>query len=162
MLFRSTDLAVSAFIPDDYLATGEQRMECYKQIAEIVSDDDEKRVRGLMTENYGKLPQSVENLFAIAKLRRLCSRFAIKKAVIDKNGARLVLADVQSLKGDAAALVEATDMFKGEFKLDFSSEPSIALSGDFKEESALYKQIEFLTSAAGIADKTSAKTVLNG
>ena len=157
-----TDLAVSAFIPDDYLAAGEQRMECYKQIAEIVSDDDEKRVRGLMTENYGKLPQSVENLFAIAKLRRLCSRFAIKKAVIDKNGARLVLADVQSLKGDAAALVEATDMFKGEFKLDFSSEPSIALSGDFKEESALYKQIEFLTRAAGIADKTSAKTVLNG
>lgn len=146
-----TDLAVSAFIPDDYLASGEQRMECYKQIAEISGDDDEKRVRSLMTENYGKFPESVENLFAIARLRRLCSRFGVKKAVIDKNGCRLVLAGMQSLRGSALSIVAAVDKFKEYFKLDFSQEACVSstekLSGD---KNALYKMIELLTCAENL------------
>lgn len=143
-----TELSVSAFIPDDYLAAGEQRMECYKQIAEITGDDDEKRVRDSMIENYGKLPQSVENLFAIARLRRLCAVFGVKKAVIDKDGARLVLVGIDSLRGSASVLVAAVDKFKGEFKLDFSSEVCISACENVgADESALYKMIELLTYA---------------
>lgn len=143
-----TEISVSAYIPDEYLAAGEQRMECYKQIAEINSDEDESRVRLLITENYGRLPVEVENLFAIAKLRRLCSRSGIKKAIISKKDSRLIFADLQSLK-KSEALTTAVVSSNGKFKFDFSSDIAVA-AGDFFacERDVLYAMLELLSAAA--------------
>lgn len=143
-----TEISVSAYIPDEYLAAGEQRMECYKQIAEINSDEDESRVRSLITENYGRLPVEVENLFAIAKLRRLCSRSGIKKAIISKKDSRLIFVDLQSLK-KSEALTTAVASSNGKFKFDFSSDIAVA-AGDFFacERDVLYAMLELLSAAA--------------
>lgn len=142
-----TDICVSAYIPDEYLEAGERRMECYKQIAEINSDDDENRVRALMVENYGRLPEAVENLFLIARLRRLCSRFGIKKAEIGKNGSRLVLTDMQALKR-AEGLAEAVMKSDGAFKFDFSSEVAIAAGENLaSDKTALLAMLKLLSDA---------------
>ena len=44
-------------------------MDCYKQIAEIKGEEDKRRIRSSLEENYGKVPLEVENLMLFAELK---------------------------------------------------------------------------------------------
>ena len=141
-----TDVNVSAFIPENYISSGEQRMDCYKQISEISNPDDEARVIESMTANYGALPEETENLVKIAKLKRLCRAREVIKAEINRKTARLVLKNLDSVK-KGGFLDELNSAYAKEHgvKLSFGENPEISF--DKKEEDGLYSlnaMIEFL------------------
>ncbi len=63
------DIPVDANIPDDYIASERLRLEMYKQIAEIRTDEDIDGVRAELLDRYGELPEQVEALLGVAHLR---------------------------------------------------------------------------------------------
>ncbi|MFB9894940.1 transcription-repair coupling factor [Planobispora takensis] len=63
------ELPINAHIPHDYVTSERLRLEAYKRIAAICTDDDIAAVREELTDRYGRPPQEVENLLAVARFR---------------------------------------------------------------------------------------------
>lgn len=76
------DVNMDAYIPEDYISTSSSRMDCYKQIAEITTDEDDERVTRSLEEYYGKIPREVRNLILIAKLKAAAKKRGAVKIVV--------------------------------------------------------------------------------
>jgi transcription-repair coupling factor (superfamily II helicase) len=70
----AADLAVSANIPEKYVASPEQRMDLYRRIASIRSEEDADDVVDELVDRYGDPPRAVNNLVSIALLRARCAQ----------------------------------------------------------------------------------------
>ena len=117
------DVKATAFIPERYVESNAGRMDCYKQIAEIKSLADYKRVCLSMEETYGPLPAEALNLLVIALLKSYAAPFHIKKIAVDRKGGALTLSSLESLGNEG--LSAAMEKYRGEVGLDMTSAPVI-------------------------------------
>ena len=67
------DLAVSANIPETYVTSPEQRMDLYRRIARIRTEEDADDVVDELVDRFGDPPKAVNNLVSIALLRAHCA-----------------------------------------------------------------------------------------
>ena len=75
------DLPLDAYIPKDYVADENLRLEAYRKIAAIRGDDEIDEVRKELTDRYGEpLPKPVEALFEVANLKTLMADNGIVEA----------------------------------------------------------------------------------
>lgn len=81
------DLRVDAFLPGDYIADEKQRMEIYKRIASISTDEDRAEVTDEMIDRYGDVPPVVETLLDVSQLRAMCNRLGVSQVSRGKGGA---------------------------------------------------------------------------
>ena len=65
----SADLSVAASIPDRYVPSPEQRMDLYRRIAAIRSEEDADDLTDELIDRYGDPPRPVNNLIAVALMR---------------------------------------------------------------------------------------------
>nr|MBA2446023.1 transcription-repair coupling factor [Nocardioidaceae bacterium] len=63
------ELPVDAHLPHDYVSSERLRLEMYKRLAEVRSPTQLEEVRAELDDRYGTLPDSVQNLLAVAMLR---------------------------------------------------------------------------------------------
>ena len=84
------DLTVAASIPDRYVPSAEQRMDLYRRIALIRSEQDADDLTDELIDRYGDPPRSVNNLIAVALLRSGAARCGVKELV--QKGSNLVFA----------------------------------------------------------------------
>ena len=73
----SINLGVDVSIPKDYIYETSQRLRTYKRISSAESEDEIGRIHLEIEDRYGRIPRSVENLFAYARLRKLSEQMAI-------------------------------------------------------------------------------------
>jgi transcription-repair coupling factor (superfamily II helicase) len=66
----SLNLGVDVSIPEDYVSDMGQRLRTYKRIASARDDEALDVIRRETEDRYGRPPESVERLFAYARLRR--------------------------------------------------------------------------------------------
>jgi transcription-repair coupling factor (superfamily II helicase) len=98
------NLGIDTRIPDDYIADMSQRLRTYKRIASARSDEELNRISEEVSDRYGRLPMSVENLFGFARVRREAERLGIIS--IDRVGENL------AVKLGEKARVEPGDLLK--------------------------------------------------
>ncbi|MEV5741622.1 transcription-repair coupling factor [Microbispora rosea] len=63
------ELPINAHVPHDYVTSERLRLEAYKRIAAIGSEEDITAVRDELTDRYGRQPQEVDNLLEVARFR---------------------------------------------------------------------------------------------
>ena len=63
------DLPVDAFLPDDYVPEEPQKLELYRRLGRVVSDQALDEVRAELLDRYGPLPAPVERLLEVSQLR---------------------------------------------------------------------------------------------
>src|SRR4051794_24847891 len=63
------ELPVDAHLPHDYVPGERLRLEAYRKIAELTDETGLQAVREELQDRYGPVPEPVENLLAVAKLR---------------------------------------------------------------------------------------------
>ncbi|MEV7007122.1 transcription-repair coupling factor [Streptosporangium sp. NPDC051022] len=63
------ELPIDAHIPHDYVTSERLRLEAYKRIAAVDSDEQIAAVREELVDRYGRPPQPVENLLEVARFR---------------------------------------------------------------------------------------------
>jgi transcription-repair coupling factor (superfamily II helicase) len=73
----SINLGVDVSIPEEYISDMGQRLRTYKRIASARDDETLERIRRETEDRYGRLPESVERLFAYARLRRTAEEVGI-------------------------------------------------------------------------------------
>ncbi len=84
----TVDLTVSASIPDKYVPDAGQRMDLYRRIARVRTQEDADDVTDELIDRFGDPPRQVNNLLSVALLRGQGSACHIKD--ISQKGASLV------------------------------------------------------------------------
>ena len=67
----AVDIKVNAYIPDTYIRDMETRVEIYKLIAGMETDEDESDIVDELIDRFGEPPKEVMTLIAISKIRIL-------------------------------------------------------------------------------------------
>ena len=67
----SVDLNVDAYIPDSYISNEFQKLDIYKRIAGIETQQDYDDMLEELLDRFGEMPKAVLNLLAIAKLKAI-------------------------------------------------------------------------------------------
>lgn len=65
----SVDIDVDAYLPETYIANHNQRIDIYKKIAAIDSEDDKFEIEDELIDRYGDIPKSVQNIINVAALK---------------------------------------------------------------------------------------------
>ena len=75
----TADLSVTANISKTYVASGEQRMDLYRRMAHIRTEDEAEELLDEIVDRFGDPPKGVMNLVAVALLRAKASAAGISK-----------------------------------------------------------------------------------
>jgi transcription-repair coupling factor (superfamily II helicase) len=73
----SINLGADVAIPEDYISDMGQRLRTYKRISSARDEETLRAIRAEVEDRYGRLPESVERLFAYARLRRLAEEVGV-------------------------------------------------------------------------------------
>jgi transcription-repair coupling factor (superfamily II helicase) len=71
------ELDYTGFIPDSYIDDPTEKMDVYKKIASVVTDEDLDRVHGELHDRFGPLPDEVQSLLSLAEIRIICRKLWI-------------------------------------------------------------------------------------
>lgn len=74
-----------ALIPDEFIDVNSEKIRIYKQLDSMTSEKDINRLSTQLSDRFGKLPDEVENLFYVVKIRNLGASLGFDKIII-KNG----------------------------------------------------------------------------
>ncbi len=85
----SLDLKVDAYIPDSYIKNEAVRLDMYKRISVIETEEEKHDLEDELTDRFGDLPKAVEQLLEIALLKAVAHRAFVMDIV--GNGAEIKL-----------------------------------------------------------------------
>ncbi|MGI5936777.1 MAG: transcription-repair coupling factor [Oscillospiraceae bacterium] len=120
----SADLAVSANIPESYVRSSEQRMDLYRRIALIRTEEEADDLTDELIDRFGDPPPPVNALIHVALLRGEATKAGICD-ISQKDGyLRFALTDFDMAR--VSALYEQPK-FKGRVKVEADSKPCLRL-----------------------------------
>jgi transcription-repair coupling factor (superfamily II helicase) len=82
------DLPVTAHLPRDYIARDDVRMEAYRRLAAVTTQEDVDDIRAEWEDRYGPPPRPAEALLDVARLRAECVRLGVRAVAVQKGHAR--------------------------------------------------------------------------
>ncbi len=99
----SINLGVDVSIPHEYITEASQRLRTYKRISSVESEEALMHIHAEIKDRYGRIPESVENLFAYARLRKLAEKVHVVS--IDKAGTQVAIKLSENAKVDPDKLM---------------------------------------------------------
>ncbi|HVN12197.1 MAG TPA: TRCF domain-containing protein, partial [Kineosporiaceae bacterium] len=81
-------LPVDAHLPHDYVPGERLRLEAYRKIAEVTAEEGIQAIREELEDRYGAVPDPVENLLAVARLRIKARRAGLTEITQQGNQVR--------------------------------------------------------------------------
>ncbi|MCL2392675.1 MAG: transcription-repair coupling factor [Oscillospiraceae bacterium] len=118
------DLNVSAGIPEKYIPSGKQRMDIYRRIALIRTEEDCEEMIAELIDRYGDPPSQVIALTSIAMLRSEASLVGVTEISQKDGWIRLKLADFNM---DSISKLYTLPEYSGRIKVIAGTEPAIAV-----------------------------------
>lgn len=116
------DISIDAFIPEDYIENLAQRIEAYRKIASIVTEEDSTDVIDELIDRYGEPPKAVMGLINVALTRNMASKLKITE--VSQRGQNLVfyikqpeISQIQALSGKYKNRVKFVDDDKPHFSV---------------------------------------------
>jgi transcription-repair coupling factor (superfamily II helicase) len=83
------DVPTDAFLPVDYVAKEELRLEAYRRLAGVTSQAEVDDIRAEWEDRYGPLPEPAAALLTVGSLRAECHRLGLTDVQITSDQARL-------------------------------------------------------------------------
>lgn len=121
----SADLNISANIPENYVSSGEQRMDLYRRIASIRQEIDADDVLDELIDRYGEPPKPVVALVNIALLRSQAAALGIQD--ISQKG-KNILFTLRSIDFGAVSGICADPVLKKRVLFSAGDSPKLTLS----------------------------------
>ena len=125
--FETTiDLNMDAFIPDSYISNEYQKLDIYKRIAGIETQQDYDDMLEELLDRFGEMPKAVLNLLAIARMKALAHRAYVTE--IKQTGAdmRITLYDEAQL--DPAGIPAILAKYRRGLQFKADQEPKFLLT----------------------------------
>jgi transcription-repair coupling factor (superfamily II helicase) len=70
----TVELPITSAIPSDYVPERELRLQLYRRLAEIRSEEEINAIRDELDDRFGEPPQEVDNLLFQLKIRIIASK----------------------------------------------------------------------------------------
>ena len=136
----TVDINVEAYIPPNYIKNHTQRLDIYKKIASIESDEDKLDVEGEICDRFGDLPESVTALITVAEVKYLAKDAGISE--ISTKDDKIICyfkaeMDLQSIAG-------LVSIFGSKFFVSAGARPYMVLKIDRKKEENLLVSVKNL------------------
>ena len=112
----SADLTLNANIPERYISSPEQRMDLYRRIAAIRTNDDASDLMDELIDRYGEPPRPVLALLDVALLRSAAAKAGVSDITQKQDTLRFTLAVFRP-----EALVKVCGLAKYKFRLTLSA-----------------------------------------
>lgn len=107
----SINLGVDVSIPQDYISETSQRLRTYKRVSSADSEETLRRIYDEIADRYGKIPESVNNLFDYARLRKLAESMNILSVDRTNNGFAVKLSETAKVAPEK--LMEILSRYEG-------------------------------------------------
>lgn len=135
-VLATIELAVSAYLPEDYISQSGFKMEMYRRLADARTLEEVDEVDEELFDRFGELPLPARNLIRIASLRVMATELGIKKIAQTGKEVTIETSPDFPLKGEKLILLAQ------EFprRLSFSTAGGLTIKckvGDLTEESML-------------------------
>ena len=135
------DLDVTSYIPDEYISDSSQKIEIYQDIALCKNEEDIQNIVDEMIDRFGNMPEQIENLLDIARIKNLCKKIGINKVQGRRNFV-LFIFETQELNININELVQK---YRNRIKFTQGIKPQITLAlEDSSEKGTLKEVMEFL------------------
>nr|WP_289706455.1 transcription-repair coupling factor [Enterocloster clostridioformis] len=113
---------IDAYIPVSYIKNEYQKLDIYKRISAIETEEEYMDMQDELMDRFGDIPHSVENLLKIAAIRALAHRVYVTEVVINRQEVRLTMYQKARLRVEK--IPDLVRYYKGDFKLVPGDVPS--------------------------------------
>lgn len=124
----TVDLKVDVHIPQSYINEEQLRFEFYKKASDICCEEDYLNLQSELTDRFGDMPRSVENLIECMYIKSLAQRLNISSVVRSDKDILMTIDGEFSTK----AIIDIMDDYKG--KIMFSSGEKSYISYKYDEK----------------------------
>ncbi len=117
----SIDCEIDAFIPEDYISDEYHKLDIYKRIAEIETEEEYLDMQDELTDRFGDIPKPVQNLLDIVMLKCEARRAFVTELDIRSRGIELRMHPQADINVDEIPRLMADE--QGRLKFYNGSEP---------------------------------------
>ena len=135
------DVALSAFLSEDYISAEDERIKTYRNISDLSSREELEGLVLTLTEAFGVVPFETLNLMKIALVKNIASGFGVKRVIISVGRCDLELYKTENIIDERLRAA----MSKTDASLKIGALPIISLNvGGVSCAKVLEKLIVFL------------------
>jgi len=131
------DINVTSYIPDEYIQDSSQKIEIYQNIALCKNEQNIQDVIDEIIDRYGNMPQELENLISIARIKYLAQSKKISK-IMSRRTAVVFTFEQNGENIDVSKIVEK---YGNRIKFSAGIKPMITLEIGTDEEKTILKEV---------------------
>ena len=109
------DLNVDAYIPDSYIPNEYQKLDIYKRIAAIESEEEMEDMTEELIDRFGDIPKKVEKLLEVAALKAEAHKAYI--TAVEQKGEKYTFTMYEKAKVNPVKIPALIEKYKGELVL---------------------------------------------
>lgn len=106
---------IDAYIPGSYIKNEYQKLDIYKRISAIETEDEYMDMQDELMDRFGDIPRSVDNLLMIAGLRAMAHRAYVTEVAVNRQEVRLTM--YQKARIQVEKIPELVKGYNGALKL---------------------------------------------
>ena len=155
----SIDIVIDAYIPMGYIPNELQKLDIYKRIADIETQEETEEMTEELIDRFGDPPKSVENLLYIAKIKSMAHRLYFTEVAQKGESVRFTL--YEKARIDVAKIPELVAAY-GQ-KVTFTADPknpyfTYHLKKNSRDKNVDIKSVveQFLSDAGGLLTEREA------
>lgn len=119
-------LPISAIIPERYIENEVLRLQMYKKIAVIESDEDEMEITDELLDRFGDIPKETVNLIKISKIRSMAGKLGIKE--IMQQGYKIIFKLWDNIKLSESMMAGLIEAYGERLMINGGKDPYIRLT----------------------------------
>jgi transcription-repair coupling factor (superfamily II helicase) len=111
------EMQIDAYLPSDYIYDSMQKIEIYKKVVNITALEEVADLHEELVDRFGDLPEAVENLLAVARIKVYGSLYAIESISQKGDDYQIKIHSDQSGNIEGKKLVTLATQFEGRLKV---------------------------------------------
>ena len=120
-LIRSVDIVTDAYIPAGYIANEFQKLDIYKRIAGIETEEEKDEMLEELIDRFGEPPKSVLSLLRVARLKALAHAVYITE--IKQTGSLIKLTMFERAKINPEKIPMLIAQYKSSPQIQYGRKP---------------------------------------
>lgn len=146
--FETTvELDADAYIPPTYIKNEYQKLDIYKRIAGIETQDEYEDMQDELMDRFGEMPKSVVNLLSVALMKSLAHKSYITEVSADRKQIKLIM--YRFAKVDVNKIPEFIGKYGNKLKFTVETNPYFQYTPSVNEWKDAEDLIEFVKKLLG-------------
>lgn len=131
------DLNVTSYIPDEYIEDSNQKIEIYQNIALCKNEEDIQNVIDEIIDRFGNMPEELENLISISRIKYLAKKLHIEKIASKKTAVLFTFEP----NGFTLNVNEIVQKYGNKIKFSAGIKPMVTLELGTTEERKILREV---------------------